>query len=151
MFYAENNALTYQIDVTKPAGSRIVNLVYLGKPVADTDDFIVATNDYRAGGGGAVPGIDGSKTIIKSPDANQAVVSNYLLALAGKGAGKVTLADNGSARSWSFVKTATAGPVILRSAPGHLGLAKSAGITAVTAEGGLDASGFAKYAIDLSK
>ena len=98
-----------------------------------------------------MPGIDGSKTIIKSPDANQAVVSNYLLALAGKGAGKVTLADNGSARSWSFVKTATAGPVILRSAPGHLALAKSSGIANVVAEGALDASGFAKYAIDLSK
>ncbi|USX22319.1 bifunctional 2',3'-cyclic-nucleotide 2'-phosphodiesterase/3'-nucleotidase [Oxalobacteraceae bacterium OTU3REALA1] len=150
VFYAENNALTYQIDVTEPAGARIVNLTYLGKPVADGDDFIVATNDYRAGGGGAVPGIDGSKTIIKSPDANQTVVSNYLAAL-GASTGKVTLADNGSARSWSFVKTATAGPVILRSAPGHLALAKSSGITAVTAEGALDASGFAKYTIDLSK
>ena len=59
--------------------------------------------------------------------------------------------DNGSARSWSFVKVATAGPVFLRSAPGHLGLAQSAGIAAVTAEGALDASGFAKYTIDLSK
>ncbi|HEX7983076.1 MAG TPA: bifunctional 2',3'-cyclic-nucleotide 2'-phosphodiesterase/3'-nucleotidase [Duganella sp.] len=150
VFYAENNALTYQIDVTKPVGARIVNLSYLGKPVADADDFIVATNDYRAGGGGAVPGIDGSKTIIKSPDANQTVVSNYLAAR-GAASGKVTLADNGSARSWSFVKTATAGPVILRSAPGHLALARSSGITAVTAEGALDASGFAKYTIDLSK
>jgi len=150
VFYAEDNALTYQIDVTKPAGNRIVNLTYKGKAVADGDDFIVATNDYRAGGGGAVPGIDGSKTIIKSPDANQAVVSNYLSAQ-GTATGKVTLAANGSARSWSFVKVATAGPVILRSAPGHLALAKGSGITAVTAEGGLDASGFAKYAIDLSK
>ncbi len=150
VFYAENNALTYQIDVTKPVGSRIVNLSYLGKAVADGDDFIVATNDYRAGGGGAVPGIDGSKTIIKSPDANQAVVSNYLTAQ-GAASGKVTLAGNGSARSWSFVKVATAGPVILRSAPGHLALAKSSGITAVTAEGALDASGFAKYSVDLSK
>ncbi|WP_332877330.1 bifunctional 2',3'-cyclic-nucleotide 2'-phosphodiesterase/3'-nucleotidase [Massilia sp. S19_KUP03_FR1] len=150
VFYAENNALTYQIDVTKPAGSRVVNLTYLGKLVADGDDFIVATNDYRAGGGGAVPGIDGSKTIIKSPDANQTIVSNYLTAL-GTTSGKVTLAANGSARSWSFVKVATAGPVILRSAPGHLALARSSGISTITAEGGLDASGFAKYTVDLSK
>ena len=97
-----------------------------------------------------MPGIDGSKTIIKSPDANQTVVSNYLTAQ-GAASGKVTLAGNGSARSWSFVTVATAGPVILRSAPGHLALAKSSGITAVTAEGALDASGFSKYAIDLSK
>jgi 2',3'-cyclic-nucleotide 2'-phosphodiesterase/3'-nucleotidase len=151
VFYAENNGLTYQIDVTKAAGSRIANLTYNGKAVADSDDFIVATNDYRAGGGGNVPGIDGSKTIIKSPDANQSVVSNYLAKLGTTG-GKVTLASNGSARSWSFVKATTAGPVILRSAPGHLALAKSAGISAVTAESStLDASGFAKYTIDLSK
>ena len=150
VFYAENNALTYQIDVTKPVGSRIVGLTYLGKAVADSDDFIVATNDYRAGGGGSVPGIDGSKTIIKSPDANQAVVSNYLTAQ-GAASGKVTLANNGSARSWSFVKVATAGPVILRSAPGHLALAQSSGVKNITAEGSLDASGFAKYTVDLSK
>ena len=150
VFYAENNELTYQIDVSRPAGSRIARLVYKGKAVADTDDFIVATNDYRAGGGGAVPGIDGSKTILKSPDANQTVVSNYLQTL-GKTSGKVTLAANGSARSWSFVKVATAGPVILRSAPGHLAQARAGGLANVTAEGGLDASGFAKYTVDLSK
>ncbi|MES2740025.1 MAG: bifunctional 2',3'-cyclic-nucleotide 2'-phosphodiesterase/3'-nucleotidase [Pseudomonadota bacterium] len=150
VFYAENNDLQYRIDVTQAAGSRIAALTYRGKAVADDDDFIVATNDYRAGGGGNVPGIDGSKTILKSPDANQTVVSNYLQAL-GRGAGKVTLADHGAARSWSFVRVATAGPVILRSAPGRLALAQAAGIANVVAEGGLDASGFAKYAIDLSK
>lgn len=146
VFYAENNAMQYQIDVTKPAGSRVSNLTYAGKAVADTDDFIVATNDYRAGGGGNVPGIDGSKTIIKSPDANQAVVSAYL-----KKQGKVTSAANGSGQSWSFVKVATQGPVILRSAPGKLPVAQALGLSRVKAEGALDASGFAKYAIDLSK
>ena len=150
VFYGENNALTYQIDVTKPGGSRIVKLSYLGKAVLDTDDFIVATNDYRAGGGGNVPGIDGSKTIIRSPDANQAIVSRYLRQI-GKTSGKVTLAANGSARSWSFVKVKTAGSVILRSAAGHLALAQASGITPVVAEGALDSGGFAKYSVDLSK
>ncbi|WP_374517163.1 bifunctional 2',3'-cyclic-nucleotide 2'-phosphodiesterase/3'-nucleotidase [Undibacterium squillarum] len=146
VFYADNNALQYQIDVTKPAGSRIVNLSYQGKAIADTDDFIVATNDYRAGGGGSVPGIDGSKTIIKSPDANQAVVAAYL-----KKAGKLTLANNGSGQSWSFVKVATQGPVILRSTPGKLAVAQALGLARVRAEGSVDASGYAKYQIDLSK
>lgn len=146
VFYAENNALTYQIDVTKPVGSRIVNLTYLGKPVADNDDFIVATNDYRAGGGGSFPGIDGSKTIIKSPDANQTVVANYLKKL-----GKLSYAANGNGRSWSFVKTATAGPVFLRSQPGKLAIAKALGLANITAEGSVDAGGYAKYSVDLSK
>jgi 2',3'-cyclic-nucleotide 2'-phosphodiesterase/3'-nucleotidase len=146
VFYAENNALQYQIDVTKPVGSRIVNLTYVGKAVAAGDDFIVATNDYRASGGGNVPGIDGSKTIIKSPDASQAVVSNYV-----RSQGNVTAAKNGTAQSWSFVKVATAGPVILRSAPGKMAVAQTLGLTRVKAEGVLDGSGFAKYMIDLSK
>jgi 2',3'-cyclic-nucleotide 2'-phosphodiesterase/3'-nucleotidase len=146
VFYAENNALQYQIDVTKPVGSRIVNLTYAGKTVAASDDFIVATNDYRASGGGNFPGIDGSKTIIKSPDANQAVVSSYV-----RNQGKVTVAKNGTAQSWSFVKVATAGPVILRSAPGKMAVAQTLGLSRVKAEGALDSSGFSKYAIDLSK
>ena len=146
VFYATNNALQYQIDVTQPVGSRIVNLTYSGKPVAPTDNFIVATNDYRASGGGSFPGIDGSKTIIKSPDANQAVVSKFISSL-----GKVTLASNGSGQSWSFVKVATQGPVILRSVTGKLPVAKAAGLNRVVAEGALDANGYAKYQIDLSK
>ena len=145
VFYAENNALTYQIDVTQPVGSRIVNLMYAGAAVDPSADFIVATNDYRAGGGGNFPGIDGSKTIIKSPDANQTVVSNYLRKIK-----TVTSASNDTP-SWSFVKKATAGPVVLRSQPGKLAVAQSLGLSRVTAEGALDASGYAKYAIDLSK
>lgn len=146
VFYAENNALQYQIDVTKDGGSRIVNLTFNGAAVKDSDDFIVATNDYRAGGGGNFPGIDGSKTIIKSPDANQTVVSDYL-----KKQGTVTLSKNGSGQSWSFVKTTTAGPVILRSAPGKMAVAQTLGLALVKSEGAVDANGFAKYAIDLSK
>jgi 2',3'-cyclic-nucleotide 2'-phosphodiesterase/3'-nucleotidase len=145
VFYAENNALTYQIDVTQPVGSRIVNLMYAGAAVDPNADFIVATNDYRAGGGGNFPGIDGSKTIIKSPDANQTVVSNYLRKIK-----TVTRAGNDTP-SWSFVKTTIAGPVVLRSQPGKLAVAQALGLGRVTAEGALDASGYAKYAIDLSK
>jgi len=146
VFYAEGNALSYQVDVTKPVGARIVNLQYLGQPVGDAADFIVATNDYRAGGGGAFPGIDGSKTIIKSPDANQSVVAEYL-----KKQAQLSKAANGAGRSWSFVKTATAGPVQLRSAPGKLALAQALGLASVTAEGAPDANGYAVYSIDLSK
>jgi len=146
VFYGEANALQYQIDVTQAVGNRIVGLTFQGKAVAPTDDFIVATNDYRAGGGGHFPGIDGSKTIIKSPDANQAVVSKYLQKL-----GKVTQATNGSGQSWGFVKVTTQGPVILRSAPGKLAVAQNLSLLRVKSEGALDANGFSKYAIDLSK
>jgi hypothetical protein len=37
-------------------------------------NFIVATNNYRASGGGNFPGLDGTKTIYASPDANRDVL-----------------------------------------------------------------------------
>ncbi|MDU7440860.1 MAG: 5'-nucleotidase C-terminal domain-containing protein, partial [Clostridium sp.] len=43
---------TYDIDLTKPVGSRIVNIKYNGKVIKDTDTFTVAINDYRYNGGG---------------------------------------------------------------------------------------------------
>ncbi len=146
VFYAENNALKYQIDVTKPVGARIANLTYNDIAVAPDADFIVATNDYRANGGGNFPGINGSKTILKSPDANQSVVAAYIPKL-----GKVTRSVNGAASSWSFVKVATAGPVVLRSTPGKLASAQAVGLNRVVSQGDTDTSGYAKYRIDLSQ
>lgn len=43
---------SYDIDLTKPVGSRIVNLKYNGKLINDNDVFTVAINDYRYNGGG---------------------------------------------------------------------------------------------------
>jgi 2',3'-cyclic-nucleotide 2'-phosphodiesterase/3'-nucleotidase len=146
VFYADNNGLKYQIDVTQPKGSRIKNLTYNGAAVADSADFIVATNDFRAGGK-LIPALDGSTIIIRSPDANQTVVSDYIK----KSAPKLTLAANGSARPWSFVPVSTKGQVFLRVAPGKLDVAKAQGLTRVVSQNGVDASGFGKYTIDLSQ
>ena len=37
----------YQIDLSKPAGERIVNLTFKGKPVAGDQKFKLAVNNYR--------------------------------------------------------------------------------------------------------
>ncbi|NQX47854.1 5'-nucleotidase C-terminal domain-containing protein [Paenibacillus tritici] len=37
----------YQIDISRPAGSRIINLMYQGRPLADTDQLQLAVNNYR--------------------------------------------------------------------------------------------------------
>jgi 2',3'-cyclic-nucleotide 2'-phosphodiesterase len=84
------DGVTYQVDVTMPAkykpdgsindasSSRIINLKYNGKPVDPNQDFIVATNNYRAGGGGNFPGIKGSKYVIDSPDENRQILMDYI-------------------------------------------------------------------------
>ena len=42
----------YTIDVARSAGSRITRLTVAGRPVADTDTFTMAVNNYRQSGGG---------------------------------------------------------------------------------------------------
>jgi 2',3'-cyclic-nucleotide 2'-phosphodiesterase (5'-nucleotidase family) len=42
----------YTIDVSRPIGERITTLEYQGRPVAPTDTFTIALNNYRQTGGG---------------------------------------------------------------------------------------------------
>jgi 2',3'-cyclic-nucleotide 2'-phosphodiesterase/3'-nucleotidase len=42
----------YTIDVSRPIGERIVELTFSGRPVAPTDTFTMALNNYRQTGGG---------------------------------------------------------------------------------------------------
>jgi 2',3'-cyclic-nucleotide 2'-phosphodiesterase/3'-nucleotidase len=44
--------VTYQVDLRKPAGQRIVNLRFAGKPLRDEQPLRIAVNNYRAGGSG---------------------------------------------------------------------------------------------------
>ncbi|MFC0251763.1 bifunctional 2',3'-cyclic-nucleotide 2'-phosphodiesterase/3'-nucleotidase [Massilia consociata] len=139
--------VSYEIDVTRAPGERIRNLAWRGKPVAAQQEFLVATNNYRAGGGGNFPALDGSRTVIASPDNNRDILIGYV-----RGA-RLTRAANGSARSWRFARVATAGPVVFHSAPGLAGLAHEAGLYNVTQLAADDGrgKGTALYAVDLSK
>jgi 2',3'-cyclic-nucleotide 2'-phosphodiesterase/3'-nucleotidase len=140
--------LKYEIDVTQAVGSRIKNLTYKGAAIDPNAEFIVATNNYRASGGGSFPGLDGSKTIYASPDANRDALISYI-----KAAKNLSLASNGSARSWSFAKVATAGRVTFKSAANQLALATAAGLSNVSSINNDDGGGkgLADYAIDLSQ
>jgi len=140
--------LKYEIDVTQAEGSRIKNLSYKGAAIDTAAYFIVATNNYRGSGGGNFPGIDMTKVIYASPDANRDVLISYIKSLK-----TLTLAKNGSDRSWSFTKVSTKGRVTFKSAPDKLSLATAAGLTHISSLNNSDGGtkNLADYAIDLSK
>lgn len=57
VMYGLDAALTYDIDLARPVGSRIVDLRYAGADVTDDQAFVVAINNYRQSGGGSFPGV----------------------------------------------------------------------------------------------
>ncbi len=50
--YDAVSGVAYEIDIAKPVGQRIGKLTFEGAPVDDAARFVLAVNNYRAGGGG---------------------------------------------------------------------------------------------------
>jgi 2',3'-cyclic-nucleotide 2'-phosphodiesterase / 3'-nucleotidase len=147
--------LTYEIDVTQPlpaagtpATGRIKALKYKGRPIEANQEFIIATNNYRASGGGSFPGLDGSKTIYAAPDTNRDILISYI-----KAHPQLTRVANGATRSWRFTKVATAGRVLFSSALNALPKAITAGLTNISLAAADDGSGrtLSLYRIDLNR
>ncbi|MGF6528602.1 bifunctional 2',3'-cyclic-nucleotide 2'-phosphodiesterase/3'-nucleotidase [Variovorax sp. PvP013] len=138
----------YEIDVTQPVGGRIRNLTYKGLPIDARQDFVIATNNYRATSGGAsfIAALDGRSTIYASPDANRDVLIDFI-----KANPNVARAQYGAARSWRFTPVATAGRVLFTSGQGVAGVAAAAGLTGVSLVADDDGSGKGRalYRIDL--
>ena len=92
------DGVSYEFDVTQPAryastgklvapeAHRVQQLRWHGQPIDEAAKFIVATNNYRAFGGGNFPGLGAAVLVLDSPDENRQVLVDYL-ARAGGGAG----------------------------------------------------------------
>jgi 2',3'-cyclic-nucleotide 2'-phosphodiesterase/3'-nucleotidase len=84
------DGVTYAFDVTQPArygangklldagASRVRDLRYLGQPVRDGQRFVIATNNYRASGGGKFPGLAQAAVALDASVENREVLIDYL-------------------------------------------------------------------------
>ncbi|TOG07274.1 2',3'-cyclic-nucleotide 2'-phosphodiesterase [Vibrio parahaemolyticus] len=103
------DGVEYQIDITQPPkydanckvinpdSQRIVNLTFNGKPVDPKQDFIIATNNYRAYSN-TFPGTGPNFIAFDSPDENRSVVAAYISRVSEEKGEVTPSADN----NWSF-------------------------------------------------
>lgn len=134
--------LAYVIDVSRPLGQRIVSLTYRGQPVTPQQPFIVATNNYRASGGGNFPGLDGKHIVLAAPEGVREIVAAWL-----KRTGPLDRADL-PGNAWHFAPLAMRGAVTFTAASGKQAIAAADGLGGIVQlrENG---NGSAVYAIDL--
>ena len=145
------DGVTYRIDLSQPArfdregevvnpdANRIVDLMFQGQPIDPAQEFVVATNNYRASGGGNFPGAKGDTVIFEGPDTNRDVIVRYIV-----DQGTVSPAADSN---WSFVPM-DGTTVIFETGPAGAKYAETLEGMEVTPAGTSD-SGFALFRLAL--
>ncbi|HKR12125.1 MAG TPA: 5'-nucleotidase C-terminal domain-containing protein [Pyrinomonadaceae bacterium] len=70
--------VTYDLDITKPIGSRIQNLRFKGQPLAPTRKLRLATNNYRVNGGGGYTMYKNAPVIFRSSEEIRELMVDWL-------------------------------------------------------------------------
>lgn len=107
------HGIRYVIDISQPAGQRIVQLHYQCRPVDPVQQFIVATNNYRAGSGAAF-GLDQAQVIVDTRLENRQVLSDWL-----RREQTLQRHRHGAQLPWRFAPLALAGDLVFTTGAGQ--------------------------------
>lgn len=142
----------YQIDLTQPSrydgtgklvnpeAHRIIHLTYNGAAIDPAQVFLVATNNYRAGGGGYFPGLDGKNIVLDSPDENRQAVLDYIV--------ENKTINPSADGNWSFAPIPSNPLVVFDTSPSSKAAAAADPRLKLIGEA---EGGFLRYSIDLSR
>ena len=73
------DGIEYELDVTREVGDRVVNASYQGEPLTEDMEFLIVTNDYRAGGGGDFPpAVEEDPVYAPSGVVNREIIMDYI-------------------------------------------------------------------------
>ena len=136
------DGVTYQIDITKPQGERIVNLSYDGEAVSSDEEYLVVTNNYRAGGGGGhIAGADSAEIVYQSSMENREVIIDYIR--------EEEVLNVEKDWNWTLVPFDHEGDLLYKTSPAALDyLERNGGYDFVTYEE-TDADGWAVFSFDM--
>lgn len=70
------SGVTYDVDISRPAGSRVSNVLFQGAPIDESARFVLAVNNYRANGGGNFPAVAAAQQVW----ANSEEIRNTIIA-----------------------------------------------------------------------
>ena len=101
-------------------------------------EFIVATNNYRASGGGNFPGMDGSNVVYETAETNQEIIKDWLI--------EQRTVDAAVTPIWSFEPIAAPVQVVFESSPEARSLVGAATRIRHVGEG---QNGFALYSLTM--
>jgi 2',3'-cyclic-nucleotide 2'-phosphodiesterase/3'-nucleotidase len=71
--------ITYILDITRPEGDRVVQLMYKDEPVGMDKEYDVVMNNYRAGGGGNYMMFQGKPVIKDIPIDVSELMADYIV------------------------------------------------------------------------
>ncbi len=77
--YDMAQGVSYEVDLTRPAGERIRNLTYKGRPLRPEQRLRIAINNYRAGGSGGYRMFRDAKVVWRSSEDLRSLVVDYFI------------------------------------------------------------------------